>query len=168
MPALEPPDTHHLSAAIGWLELGNHREAGDEIAKVSAACQGHPDVLEVRWEICSACQNWEAGLNVAETLVSKAPERYSGWVFRAYALRRVQSGGLEKARAALQPACERFPKVAIIPFNLACYAAQFGHLEEAWAWLHKAMEAEGDVERIKRMALADADLKPLWVRIQEL
>ena len=168
MSQLQPPDTHHLSAAIGWIELGNHREAAADLGKIPTARQEHPDVLEVRWEICSADQDWETGLHVAETLLHVAPERYSGWLFRAYALRRVKSGGPEKAREALRPACEKFPKVSIIPFNLACYAAQFGRLEEAWEWLHKAMEAEGDVNRIKHLALADSDLKPLWERVREL
>jgi hypothetical protein len=37
---LEPPDTHHVSAAIGWLELGNPAEAGEEIARIT------PEMLE--------------------------------------------------------------------------------------------------------------------------
>jgi hypothetical protein len=56
----------------------------------------------------------------------------------------------------------------MIPYNLACYAAQFGRLEEAWQWLHKAMAAAGDTQHIKRMALADADLQKLWERIRGL
>jgi hypothetical protein len=68
----------------------------------------------------------------------------------------------------LRPAFEKFPKTSIIPYNLACYAAQFGRLEEAWQWLHKAMAAAGDAQHIKRMALADADLQTLWERIRGL
>src|SRR6185436_7555694 len=33
---LEPPDTHYLRAACGWLELGNPAEAGEEIARSRA------------------------------------------------------------------------------------------------------------------------------------
>ena len=72
------------------------------------------------------------------------------------------------AWAALRPAFEKFPTEEIVPYNLACYAAQFGRLEEAWEWLHKAMAAAGDIKLIKDRALADADLKPLWERIHEL
>jgi len=168
MNPLQPPDTHHLSAAIGWLELGNPAEAGEEIARISAPMLGHPDVLEVRFAVCAAGQRWDTAAEVAEELVTIAPEQSSGWIHRAYALRRAQSGGLQLAWAALRPAFEQFPKVSIIPYNLACYAAQFGRLDEAWEWLHKAMEAEGDVNRIKQMALHDADLKALWERIREL
>jgi tetratricopeptide (TPR) repeat protein len=145
---LEPPETHHLRAAIGWLELGNPAEAGEEIARIRPAFLHHPDVLQARWEICAACRSWDAAVEVAELLVSVAPERVA-W-------------------AALRPAFDKFPKVEIIPYNLACYAAQFGRLEEAWEWLHKAMDAAGDAKRIRTQALSDPDLQPLWERLREL
>src|SRR6266576_2731360 len=101
MPALGPPDSHHLSAAQGWLQLGNHVEAGEELAKMSASSLEHPDVVEVRWEVCAAGRSWAAALGAAELLVRNAPERSSGWIHRAYALRRVREGGLQQAWEAL-------------------------------------------------------------------
>ena len=165
---LQPPDSHHLLAAQGWLELGNNSEAGEEIARISPAHLDHPDVLELRWAICATGQRWEAGLAIAETLLRVAPERASGWLHQAYALRRVKGGGLERAWEVLRPAYEKFPKAELISFNLACYATQMGRLEEAWEWLHKSMEAAGDVEEIKIRALDDTDLQPLWERIRGL
>ena len=168
MSTLHHPDTRHLSAAIGWLELGNPSEAGNEIARIALDFLDHPDVLEVRWEICAAQKSWEAALRIAETLRDKAPRRASGWIHRAYAVRRVPGGGLQQAWEALRPAFEQFPEVSIIPYNLACYATQMGRSDEAWEWLHKAMEAAGDVQSIKTMALADSDLEPLWARIRAM
>ena len=165
---LEPPDTHYLKAAVGWLELGNHDEAGEEIARVSAANLNHPDVLEIRWVICAEGNSWDAASEVAETLVAVAPERASGWVHRAYATRRARTGSLAQAEKLLIEALDKFPKESVIPYNLACYAAQLGRLDEAWDWLHKAMEVEGDVKAIQQRALGDADLKPLWERIRGL
>src|SRR6185503_14687913 len=158
LPKLESPDTHYLRAAQGWLELGNPAEAGEEIARISPALLDHPDVLEVRWSVCAAGRRWEAALEVAERLVKLAPERSSGWIHCAYAVRRAAGGGLQKAWEVLRPAFEKFPKEAVIPYNLACYAAQFGRLDEAWEWLHKSMEAEGNVQTIQQRALADTDL----------
>ena len=34
---LAPPDTHHLRAALGWLELGNHVEANAELEQITRA-----------------------------------------------------------------------------------------------------------------------------------
>src|SRR5438552_16088992 len=168
MPPLDPPDSFHLAAAVGWLELGNHVEAAHELGKISAALLEHPDVLEVQWAICAAGKDWEGGLRAADLLLAKAPDCASAWLHRAYALRRVKRGGLRQAWQALRPALEKFPKEAVIPYNLACYSAQLGELEEAWAWLQKAITSAGEAKSIKQMALADADLEPPWVRIREL
>jgi len=165
---LDSPDTHYVRAAEGWLELGNPAEAGEEIARVSPPMLDHPEVLEVRWEICAAGQRWEPALEIAERQVRTAPERCSGWIHRAYAARRAAGGGLQQAWDALRPAYEKFPKESVIPYNLACYAAQFGRLEEAWDWLHKSMEAEGNVQVIRLRALTDPDLSALWERLRAL
>jgi hypothetical protein len=41
-----PDDALHLSAAIGWLELGNHIEANEDLEKITPDFREHPDVLE--------------------------------------------------------------------------------------------------------------------------
>ena len=167
MKPVGPPESHDLSAAIGWLGLGNVAEAKKELARIGGALQNHPDVLEVRWLICAEEKRWEEGLQVARALLHSAPERSSGWLHQAYALRRVPDGGLAKAWEALIPAFDKFPKEAIIPFNLSCYACQMGQLDAARQWLHRAVRIGGK-ETIKRMALNDSDLEPLWPEIRKL
>ncbi|MFM1770589.1 MAG: hypothetical protein RJA22_3118 [Verrucomicrobiota bacterium] len=163
---LPPPDVHHLRAALGWLELGNHVEAGEELARISPDHLAHPDVLELRWMVCAEGKSWAAAADVARALVDAAPDRVSGWVHRAYAERRRPGGGLPQAEAALLPALALFPKESIVPYNLACYAAQLGRLEQAWERLQRAMETEGNRETIRQRALADADLESLWPRLR--
>ncbi len=51
MEPLEPPDTHYLSAALGWLELGNAAESICELGQIRPENVNHPDVLEVRWMV---------------------------------------------------------------------------------------------------------------------
>jgi len=167
MHKLEPPDTHYLVAAIGWLELGNAAEAKAELAQLSPAQQEHPDVLEVRWSVAAEQKAWEEALQAAQALLRHAPKRSSGWLHQAYALRRVSGGSIQKAWAALLPAFEKFPRELTIPFNLACYACQMGQLDAAQDWLQRAV-AIGGKEKVKAMALADADLEPLWDRIRRL
>jgi predicted Zn-dependent protease len=161
-------ELHCLRAAIGWLELGNPAEARAELAELSRDFQDHPDVLEARFWLASDQKLWAEALDVSRLLLSRAPDRVTGWVHQAYALRRIKDGSIELARDALLPAARQFPKENIVPYNLACYAAQLGQLQEAWDWLHKAMEAAGDIAVIKKRALKDEDLQPLWERIKEL
>ncbi len=164
---LEPPDTHYLNAAIGWLGLGRRDDARAELERISPALQDHPEVLETWWLLHAEERRWETALEVARKLLRVAPELASGWLHQAYALRRAPGGGLEQASEALKPAAEKFPREPIIPFNLACYACQLQQLDEARRWLRRALRLGGRDE-IKRMALQDADLEPLWEEIRQL
>jgi Flp pilus assembly protein TadD len=164
MPKLEPPDAFALSAALGWLELGNAAEALAELEQITAGNQKHSGVLEVRWAALAELKQWEPALATACDLIQAAPENPSAWLHRAYALRRVPHGGLAAAREALRPAAEKFLQEPVIAFNLACYACQMGDLPEARQWLQRATAA-GDAREIRQMALADADLAALWPEI---
>ena len=167
MSRLEPPNTHLLSAAAGWLGLGNMAEAKAELAQIDPANQDHPDVLEVRWEIAAIEHQWEQGLEIARKLLQAAPDRASGWLHQAYALRRVPEGTVKQAWDALLPAFDKFPQESIISFNLSCYACQLGQLDAARVWFKRAMVIGGK-QRIKAQALADSDLAPLWGEISQL
>ena len=167
MQQIEPPDSHHLNAAFGWLGLGLREEAKNELNLISEAHQQHPDVLETRWLILAGECQWTAALQVARRLLAHSPDRADGWLHHAYALRRAPEGGLEQAWEALKPAAEKFPAEPIIPYNLSCYACQLRQLDEARLWFKRALKIGGK-ERIKQMALADADLEPLWNEIRQL
>jgi hypothetical protein len=50
-PASQTPDSHHLTVAQGWLELGNYLEANEELGTIAPENRGVPAILEVRWPI---------------------------------------------------------------------------------------------------------------------
>ncbi|MDB6020684.1 MAG: hypothetical protein JWQ04_541, partial [Pedosphaera sp.] len=104
MESLKAPHSHFLSAADGWLELGNIAEARAELAQIDEAFQNHPEVLKVRWAICAEEKDWPAALEIARELVRLAPESPLGWLHRAYAVRRVPGDGLQAAWDSLFPA----------------------------------------------------------------
>lgn len=163
---LEPPDTYYLSAAIGWLELGDRTEAWAELGRIRPAFQKSPEVLEVTWLLNASEQDWPAALITARALMENEPALSAGWLHQAYALRRVPGGGLQAAWDALLPVAERFPKEATIPYNLSCYACQLGRLDHARHWLRTALRI-GNKAHIKLMALADTDLQSLWTEIKD-
>ena len=167
MQRLPPPDSHRLSAATGWLELGCPEESLAELKAIRPENQRHPDVLEMRWELHADAHEWDAAAEAARTLVTLAPDRVTGWLHRAYAMRRCPAGGLEEAMDALLPAADRFPMESLVPYNLSCYACQLGRPQEALAWLDRAFKV-GTKAELKAMALDDVDLKPLWTNIQKL
>ncbi len=159
MSGLKSPDSHHLKAAEGWLELSNADEAARELDRIAPRQRSHPDVLETRWSVCAAREDWAGALTVAEGLVAQAPDRCSGWIHRSYSLHELRR--TQEARDQLLPAASRFPKVSTIPYNLACYDCQLGRLAEARVWLARALRI-GPREEIVALASKDADLQPLW------
>ena len=168
MKPLEPPDTHHLKAAEGWLGLGVKDEAHAELEKINPALRSHPDVVEVRWQILASEEKWQACLDVANGMLEAEPDNSLGWIWRAYSLRRTAGGGgLLAAQECLVHAHAKFPAEFVIPYNLACYACQLGELRRAREWLKKACDTSSTTI-IKGMALHDPDLKPLWTEIDEM
>jgi len=163
MPKLQPPDTHHLSAAEGWLELGNFHEALSELNLVSKAEQGRVDLLGLRWSISAQLKLWEDCVGIATNILELAPKNVFGWIHRSYALHELKR--TIEARDLLQPALKRFPKNETIPYNLACYECQLGDLEAARDWLRRAMKLKKP-EALKEQALEDQDLKPMWPEIR--
>jgi tetratricopeptide (TPR) repeat protein len=156
---LQSPDTHHLSAAKGWLELGNHLEANEELDNISPALRAHPDVLEVRWHVFAAAQKWEMCLEIGSTLVAMVPNRPETWRHRSVALHKLKR--TLEAYDHLQPALAKFPKDWAVHYDIACYACRLGKLDEARAWLEKAFSL-GDAKQLKQMALDDPDLEMIW------
>jgi predicted Zn-dependent protease len=156
---LEPPDSLYLRAAEGWLDLGNAVEARAEVERIRTRLRGHPDVLEVRWQICARTKHWECALGLARTITEQAPEQSNGWINFAFALHELQR--TQEAWDHLFAVAERFPTEPTVAYNLACYGAQLGRLWEAEQWLKQAFKV-GEPRVLKPLALADVDLKPLW------
>lgn len=165
MNELKPPDVHHFHAACGWMELGNQAEAWLEWGLISPENRAHPAVLDLQWSLYLGEKNWDEAFRVAQQLMVVLPDNPAAWLHSAYALRRMQGGGLESAQALLTPAAEKFPEEPVIVFNLACYACQLNQLDEARRWFARACEIGGQKE-IRAMALADEDLKLLWPEIR--
>jgi tetratricopeptide (TPR) repeat protein len=168
MKPLEPPDSHHLRAAQGWLGLGNPLEAAAELNNITPALNAHPDVLEVRWHIFASSKQWDACVEIGMALTKLAPDLPEGWLGRSIALHKLKR--TKEAFDQLIPTAERHPRVWTIPYNLACYCAQLGQLAEAKGWLEKAFATTASSEDMKclnRMALEDPDLEPLRKRIKQ-
>src|ERR1035441_7362578 len=114
MNLLEPPDSHYLSAAAGWLGLGNVAGSDAELEKIAPQFRSHPDVLAVQFDIHAAAGKWDAAAEIAGTLTQVEPEEPGAWVSLAYATRRKTGGGIPQARAILIQTQQTFPKEKII------------------------------------------------------
>ena len=125
-------DEPGLKAALRW--AGQLAGAG---ARVSVG---------ERVNLYMAAKKWNMAAAVASHLVKVEPENEAWWINLAYSVRR--SEGIEQAEAILLRAQAIHPKVAMIAFNVACYASVTGRMEEAKDRLRHAIDLDKDVRKL--------------------
>lgn len=150
----------HIERCDGFLDLRMTARAAAEFALVPAEERDATTALQVGLRLSMETGDWAAARRMAQALRDRVPLEPTYWVQLAFATRRAE--GIENARAVLRESLGHFPKIAVIPFNLACYECQLGHEDEALALLGKAFSLDGSFREI---ALEDEDLKPLWPRL---
>ncbi len=111
----------------------------------------------LRIAICRGLAKWELMAELAKRLIEFQPTDSQWPVLAAYATRRAIS--IEAAKEILLNAESKFPKEAVIPYNLACYECQLGNLESAKKYLKQAFTIDSSW---RIAALDDSDLQPLW------
>src|SRR5436305_2804222 len=164
MSTIPHPDLLFLESAKGWIILGDLKEAIRDLDRIAVKWQKHADVLEVRFTIYSKARKWIVCMELAAAMLDLAPDRPTAWINSASTLHHLKQ--TEDAWNALYSVRERFPNVPAIPYNLACYAARLGKIEDSQRWLRKAVALGGP--QFKKMALGEEDLKPLWNNIRKL
>ena len=162
MTILSIQERRYLEAAEGWLMLSNPLEAHEELEQISGENAYHPAVLAMRWQVYAAAGWWEAAFVVSKALCDFAPQSSEAWICQANTLRHCR--GVMEAWNTLLKIVNQFPEDGIIRYNLACYAAQMGLIEESCGWLVQAFEKE-DSTQLKLAAIYDPDLQPLWEKI---
>lgn len=163
--SLNHADRFHLNAAEGWLGLGDVVSASNELEEISPEFRVHPAVLLMRCDIYSAAKKWDYVISISETLVKQLPKLSEPWIHRSFALHELKK--TQDAYDQLLPAADKFKKLWVVQYNLACYCCQLGKLEEALSWLEMAIDRAGKKD-IRLQALEDPDLEPLWGKIGEI
>lgn len=159
MEPLEPPASHHVKAAIGWIELGNVPEAFAELERIPGQQQSLPAVQASRLDCLIAGEKWNEAVILAKSLCDQYPEEVGFWLHHAYATRRCEAGGIKEAYEILAPCVELFPDEWLIAYNVACYLCRLDRLGEAVAMLKIARAVGG--EQVDELARDDEDLIPL-------
>jgi tetratricopeptide (TPR) repeat protein len=154
---LEESDEQHCQAAAGYVELGMFLEANTELDKIDPFNRAAPEVLSLRIAIYRGLEKWELMQEIAKRLADFQPDEIQWTISLAYATRRADS--IRAAKEILLTAEPKFPKEAVIKYNLACYFCQTGDIQNAKNYLKEAFE----IDLSWRMAaLEDKDLKLLW------
>ena len=138
MDDLGPQDIMRLNAAEGWLGLGNVIEADKEIKQITPAMREHPEVLAVRFGMMAKAECWQAFEEIADNLVTLAPESSFGWIHRSFAMH--ERKRTQEALDNLLPAVDLFPDEILIRYNLACYECVLENIRKAKLHLAEAFD----------------------------
>lgn len=150
------PFERHLQAAAGFLDLGLPLDADEELDQIEPEMRSLSEVLAVRAKIYQELRRWEPMEAVCQQLCRIRPEEPQ-WVLALATATRYRHG-VQEALEVLAPMVGRFPQEPIIHYNLACYAAQLGHLNAARARLAEAIKLDPEC---RKLALNDSDLAAL-------
>ena len=136
-------------------------DADTELDKVDPFNRAAPEILALRIEIYQGLEKWELMAELSKRLMEFQSDDPQWPVSFAYATRRANS--IEAAKEILLNAEQKFPKEAVIKYNLGCYECRLGEIENATNYLKKAFEIDPSW---RMQALEDEDLKPLWDSLQ--
>ncbi len=120
---LSSDDQRHLTAAEGWLELGDHIAAFQEMEEIRSGARTDSEVSKLRWPIYEKAQKWGNAFTVAEGLTRIHPGDAEAFIWRSYATRHMAGGGLLQAFDLLHDAVNDFPDEPCIPHRLYLYSA---------------------------------------------
>ncbi|MBK1876526.1 tetratricopeptide repeat protein [Pelagicoccus mobilis] len=145
-----------LTYANGYRELGMFDDALTELKNLDTRYENEKELLQMQLAILMEARRWKKALPIANLLAANHSSDPGNLVNLAYVTRRANS--LEGARIILENAAKRFPKEAIIQYNLGCYACCNDDLDTAKKHLLVAFSLD---KNYLDMSDTDDDLEPL-------
>jgi Flp pilus assembly protein TadD len=145
-----------LEAIIGYYNLELFEEALQEMGSLPRDVRTRPELRAMETAILIRQKHWSRALELSRRLCVELPDQPSPWLDTSYCLHEL--GRTREARDHLigGPDCLKIHPVYY--YNMACYEAQIGNLEQARAYLDQACEMD---EEFTRIAADDPDLQPI-------
>lgn len=143
-----------LLAAQGYIELEMPEEALRELDAIAGAEQGREEVLQMRLFVFMRSRRWDDALDVCARLRRDCPDCTTGYIHGAFCLHEI--GRTQEAKQLLLagPAC--LLGEPTYHYNLGCYDAVLGNLDEASHHLETSFRMD---KKFREIAKYDPDLK---------
>jgi tetratricopeptide (TPR) repeat protein len=146
-----------LLCAQGYFELGMVAEALEELDSLPPLRQQRSEVLQMRLLIHIRARRWQEALALSETLYHLRPDEALGFIHAAFCLHEL--GRTAEAKALLLNGPRALLSEPTYHYNLGCYDAALGNLEEAQAHLRVSFKLD---KKFRELARTDPDLKGVW------
>lgn len=143
-----------LLAAQGYIELEMPEEAVAELDRLASGDQDREEVLQLRLFILMRGRGWETGSRVCARLRELFPDASTGYIHGAFCLHEL--GRTAEAKSLLLSGPSSLAQEATFFYNLGCYDAVLGNIDEAAAALRTSFEMD---KKFREIAKYDPDLK---------
>lgn len=143
-----------LLAAQGYIELEMYDEALRELDEIDPEFRMREEPLHMRLFIVMRCRRWKEALDVCAALRACNPELTTGFIHGAFCLHELGRTGEAKAMLLSGPAS--LLREATYYYNLGCYDAVLGNVEEAQHALLISFRMD---EKFRDIAKHDPDLQ---------
>ena len=143
-----------LVAAQGYIELEMPDEALQELDSLPHQDQRREEAVQMRLFITMRARRWPDALALCERIRASTPDSPTGYIHGAFCLHEL--GRTREARQLLMEGPPSLNDEATYHYNLGCYNAVLGNLEEATRHLEVSFEMD---EKFRHVAKHDPDLK---------
>ena len=149
-----------LLAAQGYIELDMLDDALSELDLLPAGDQEVEEVLQLRLFILMRARRWEDAVGVCGRLRAAVPEGTTGYIHGAFCLHEL--GRTHDAKRLLLAGPKSLMREATFFYNLACYDAVLGNLDEAENSLRVSFQMD---RKFREIAKHDPDLRAVSHRL---
>jgi predicted Zn-dependent protease len=147
-----------LIAAQGYSELGLPDLALSELDLIPDAHKSEAIVVETRLSVLMQAKRWKDALPYGRELCALTPEKSTGFIHSAFCLHEL--GNTLAARDVLLNGPESLKAEATYHYNLACYEAKLGNLDQARSHLDVSFAMD---KKLREYAMDDPDLDILRI-----
>jgi tetratricopeptide (TPR) repeat protein len=152
-----------IQAAQGYVELGLHSEAREELSQLSAIAAERPDALEISALCFMGESRWAEALPLTQKLCQIEPKEPGGYIHAAYCLHEL--GQTHEALDLLARGPAALKAKPVYYYNVGCYMAKLGQKDKALKLLEQSFEMDGS---LRSYARKDPDLAGLREKLAKL
>jgi tetratricopeptide (TPR) repeat protein len=151
-----------LLAAQGYIELEMPDEALRELDAIPQPDQAREEVLQMRLFVFMRSRQWDEALGICARLRRERPDCTTGYIHGAFCLHEMGRTLEAKHLLLAGPAC--LLREPTYHYNLGCYDAVLGNLDEASHHLETSFQMD---RKFREIAKYDPDLEAVKDRLDK-
>lgn len=156
-PSLENPSLTYFIEAVGWMELGNYKEALISVNQIEDKYSLRFEVMALKWSILYKLGRYRKCKDISLDLTIFHNNNVDSWMMMAQSFYNQKQ--YQEAFETLQAVERRFKNDWRFAYDYACYHSLTKRFDKVDHWL-KVAKLKGDPKEVDKMFENDPDFKP--------